>query len=158
MKNWLTASLDVYYHQNRARACAVVFRPQTAANIVGQHCVTFGPVAKYVPGQFYRRELPCLLNLLSSMDITPELLIIDGFVHLTGGNKGLGGHLFEALEGNIPVIGVAKTYFAAADPYIAIFRGQSRRPLYVSSIGIDLASASALIKSLMVRLALKPLA
>lgn len=64
------------------------------------------------------------------------------------GKKGLGGHLFEALHRNIPVIGVAKTFYKGCRSYSAVFRGKSRKPLFVSSIGVALQSAAALIENL----------
>lgn len=66
---------------------------------------------------------------------------------MIGDRPGLGRHLFEILGHRIPVIGVAKSRFADA-PGIEILRGGSRRPLYVTSAGIDPRGASEKIRTM----------
>ena len=82
------------------------------------------------------------------MESDINLVIVDGYVLLKDGKIGLGGHLYRALEGRIPVIGVAKSYFVNSRNYIKVYRGESNRPLYVSSIGIETGFAANLIKNL----------
>ena len=96
--------------------------------------------ASYVPGSFYKRELPCILALLDKLKQIPVEMIIDGYVWL-GARSGLGQHLFEALGCRIPVIGVAKSAFpgAAAEK---IYRGTSRRPLYITAAGVPIGIAA----------------
>ena len=79
-----------------------------------------------------------MLKVLRKVDVSLETVLVDGYVWL-GNDKspGLGAHLFEALDGKIPVIGVAKTKFASAVIAKEIFRGNSRNPLYVTSAGIN---------------------
>lgn len=60
----------------------------------------------------------------------------------------MGAHLFESQNGKLPIIGVAKTYFEGCEDYRTVYRGNSVKPLYVSSIGIDLDCAAKLIKGL----------
>ncbi|WEK70576.1 MAG: endonuclease V [Candidatus Chryseobacterium colombiense] len=110
-------------------------------------------VEEYVPGQFYRRELPCILSLLEK--IKPQIdkiscIIIDGFVYLDDDmSPGLGKHLYDALNSEIPVIGVAKTNFATVEKYkLALKRGSSETPLYISSVGIDMNKAHDLIRKM----------
>ncbi|MBN1625201.1 MAG: endonuclease V [Deltaproteobacteria bacterium] len=96
--------------------------------------------AEYIPGQFYRRELPCIVALLDKIREPLEGIIIDGYVML-GDRPGLGMHLFNHLEGRSPVIGVAKSEFR--DAYAArVFRGRSERPLYVTAVGMNLSQAT----------------
>ena len=101
-------------------------------------------IGPYVPGKFYRRELPCILVLLEQIRKLPDELIIDGHVML-GDRPGLGKHLFAAVGGKRPVIGVAKSGFAGYSG-AEIFRGKSRRPLYVTCAGADLKEASEKIR------------
>ena len=72
-----------------------------------------------------------------------EAIIVDGYVQLDdAGKKGLGAYLYEALDKQIPVIGVAKRAFHANEKHSrAIERGTSKNPIYVSAIGFDLAAA-----------------
>lgn len=116
--------------------------------IVSHYVETIGKVNDYVPGEFYKRELPCLLKVYGKVKEEISLAIVDGYVWLEVGKKGLGGYFFEALCKKTPVIGVAKTFFKGCRDYIEVYRGQSNRPLFVSSAGIGLAHAAELIKNL----------
>ena len=135
---------DVQYNDanNTAQAAAVALTDWADSNPLRKWTAQITPIEPYVPGQFYRREMPCLLQLLTPhlSDIT--VIVIDGYVWLGGKDKpGLGAHLYEALERNIPVIGVAKTKFADASPVSELLRGSSQTPLYVSAAGMDLSLA-----------------
>jgi deoxyribonuclease V len=98
-------------------------------------------VAPYQPGQFYRRELPCLLSVLATVAEPLEAIVVDGYVWLSDDRPGLGAHLYEALGHREAVIGVAKTRFAGAEAE-PVIRGGSRRPLYVSAAGLERAAAA----------------
>lgn len=139
---------DVYYSGDRAWAAGIVFVPFPQERALAQYRLNVAAPAAYVPGQFYRRELPCLLHLYFRIGETLDLIIIDGYVWLATGKKGLGAHLFSALGAKIPVIGVAKTYYHGCDCCRPVLRGQSQKPLYVSSVGLDLAAASEIIEHL----------
>jgi deoxyribonuclease V len=82
-----------------------------------------------------------LLNQIDLENI--EAIIVDGFVYLDDDKKhGLGGHLYEKLNGKIPIIGVAKTNFASIEKdKKPLLRGDSAKPLFITSIGIDLEEA-----------------
>ena len=108
--------VDVGYHDSGARAAAVTFERWEDAEVSGEYSLDIAKVEPYVPGQFYKRELPCLLAVLDVLPTKLDVLVIDGYVWLDGNNqKGLGGHLFEALGESSAVIGVAKTQFATPD-------------------------------------------
>jgi len=79
-----------------------------------------------------------------------ELIIVDGFVYLDDrGQLGLGGHLYHKLEGKIPVIEVAKSNFATIETCKrTVLRGQSRNPLYVTAIGMDVEEAAEKVKNM----------
>ena len=68
----------------------------------------------------------------------PEYIVIDGYVYLDGNKKaGLGKHLYDALQERSIVIGVAKSGFKDIPGETEIFRGGSKRALYVTSAGIS---------------------
>jgi deoxyribonuclease V len=70
-------------------------------------------------------------------------VIVDGYVWLDGGGrKGLGAHLFDALDGRFAVVGVAKHSFHGATNAIPVLRGSSLRPLYVTAEGISPSDAA----------------
>ena len=100
----------------------------------------------YLPGQFFRRELPCILSILDEIDEEMDTLIIDGYVDL-GLKPGLGRHLWDALSGKKIVIGVAKSLYKGADA-VKVFLGKSNRPLYITSAGIDVLTAASFISSM----------
>jgi len=144
-------AIDVHYKENYAKVIGVLFNLEDKEpyQIISD---TITNVAPYEPGQFYKRELPCLLklikhNILSKIDI----IIVDGHVYIDNDFKlGLGGYLYNELDQKIPVIGVAKRSFHnTEDVTKKIFRGQSKNPLFVSSIGVDLKTASDIVKNLM---------
>jgi deoxyribonuclease V len=57
--------------------------------------------------------------------------------------------LYETLQQQIPVIGVAKTKFLQNTQHVReVFRGQSINPLYISSIGIDIDQAAQNIQNM----------
>lgn len=75
------------------------------------------------------------------------LIVVDGYVDLDpAGLAGLGAHV--RAEYGVPVIGVAKTAFRTATHAAAVFRGQSRRPLYVTAAGISVTEAAAVVSEM----------
>ncbi len=138
-------AFDVHYHDDRrASAAAVLFGEYTDGEAASEYVISAIIASGYVPGQLYKRELPCILALLDRLDRMPDEMIIDGYVML-GERPGLGYHLFEAFQGNIPVIGVAKSPYRGAGA-IEVVRGRSRRPLYVTAAGIDSREAAQRIR------------
>lgn len=96
-------------------------------------------VAPYEPGQFFKRELPCIMAGLAHFDSKDALLVIDGFVSLDQGRPGLGMHLHEVT--GLPVIGIAKTSFKGAQ-LAPVLRGTSKKPLYVQAVGLPFGEAN----------------
>lgn len=135
---------DVHYLETGAMAAGVLFRNWQEARSERVVLAEVVEVAEYVPGEFYQRELPCLLALLDKLKKEPDCIIVDGFVFLDGHQApGLGKHLYDALDGRIPVVGVAKSVFKDSPPETEIYRGESKHPLYVTSVGIPLEEAKA---------------
>jgi len=65
---------------------------------------------------------------------------------LDGINKvGLGKRLYDCLDGNVKVIGVAKNAFMGITTDFELYRGESKKPLYITCIGEDLAKAKECI-------------
>lgn len=105
---------------------------------------TPGVAPPYIPGAFYKRELPYLVDALSREGAPPgAIVVVDGFVWLGAGVPGLGAHLREALPGKPPIVGVAKTPFrGAATVAREVRRGVSKTPLFVTAAGIGLDEAA----------------
>ncbi len=142
-------AIDVDYRADQALVAGVCFRhwDDESPEIVFHTEVT--NVEDYQPGQFYKREMPCIIKLLKDHNLNPDLIVIDGFVVLGQDSKsGLGMHLYNALGKNTPVIGVAKTAFQDSKPESEVFRGKSEKPLYVTAIGIEEQLAKSYISSM----------
>lgn len=144
----MLACVDVDYQEKGAVAACVLFRSWGDAGSAEERVEAIARVEPYQPGQFYRRELPCLLSVLRTVAEPLEAVVVDGYVWLKDETTpGLGAYLYEALGRDVPVIGVAKTRFAGAAAE-AVRRGDSRRPLYVSAIGIDRQTAAQYIQAM----------
>ena len=145
----MIACLDVDYRDGAGVAACLLFTDWRAATAEMELVEVISPVAPYVPGEFYRRELPCLLKVLAKAAVDPDAILIDGYVWLGEEKKpGLGAHLYDALERRAAVIGVAKSRFADMGSVREVHRGGSRRPLYVSAAGLDLETAARQVESL----------
>jgi deoxyribonuclease V len=144
----LKACLDVDYRGDEAVAACVLFHDWADPAPTGQLVRTIHGIEPYVPGQFYRRELPCLLAVLSDVPEPVELVVVDGYVWLADEDRpGLGAHLHEALGRRLPVVGVAKTRFASARLAVPVVRGESAtRPLFVTAAGMDVHLAARAIE------------
>ncbi len=131
------AITDVDYRDDHAQAACVVIEAWDAPAAIERVVRRVEPVAPYVPGAFYKRELPCLLAVLEALEAPADLVVVDGYVWLDAHERrGLGAHLHEALERRIPIVGVAKTSFAGSSFAFEVRRGRSENPLYVTAVGI----------------------
>ena len=143
-------AIDVYYTDNRAKAVGVLFDWEAAVPM--QTIIKYvEEVGEYIPGEFYKRELPCIAALLNKIGThLLDAVIVDGHIYVdNNGTYGLGGRTFELLEGKIPVIGVAKTGFHTnKETVVEVLRGESKNPLHVSAIGMEVNLAAAKIKAM----------
>jgi len=141
----LFAAADVHYGVP-VRAALVVAADPRFARLVTERTVEAPEPAPYRPGQFYLRELPPLRAVLDGVGRL-DLIVIDGYVDLDpGGRPGLGAHLHAEL--GVPVVGVAKTAFAAATHAIPVRRGASARPLFVTAAGLSRGRAARLVRDM----------
>lgn len=139
-------AVDVDYREDKAVAAGVLFQNWEDSEPVQELISEIHKVAEYEPGQFYKRELPCVLALLQQLAQLPEFIVIDGYVYLDGNQKpGFGKHLYEALEGKSVIIGVAKSRFKDTPAETEIFRGGSKRALYVTAVGVSEVEAKSLV-------------
>ena len=111
----MIAAVDVHYDEaaRRGRAAAVVFDAWEDGEAAGEYVAEVENVADYVPGEFYRRELPCLMAVMGKVEPKPDVV----------------------------VVGVAKTFFVGA-PAREVLRGGSKMPLYVSAAGMEVEDAA----------------
>jgi deoxyribonuclease V len=143
-------AIDVHYKENYAKAVGAIFNWEDATP---QHIIIekITNVEEYIPGQFYKRELPCIMALVAKVDLVElEAIIIDGHIYIDHlKNYGLGAHLWEALHQKIPIIGIAKKAFHTnKETVITITRGTSKQALYISSIGVAAIDLVSKIKNM----------
>lgn len=138
----MIAAFDTQYLNDSATTACVCFDNWSDTFPMQEFVEQTHKIAPYEPGKFYKRELPCITSLLKNNNLQPHIIIVDGYVWLNENQIGLGGHLYNVLAQQIPVIGVAKTRFKLHSKVKEVFRGSSQNPLYVSAIGIDLDEAA----------------
>jgi len=143
------ACIDVAYSQDSAIAAVILFESWTREKPNHQYVMPTMGVDPYVPGEFFRRELPPILEAIHQLSDLPRTILVDGYVWLNEREKrkGLGAHLYDALNERVPIIGVAKNAFSESDA-TPVYRGESRRPLYVTSVGIDTPAARRAVRSM----------
>lgn len=138
----MIACLDVGYTGAVARAACVVINDWRASRPTAECVATIHEVKGYQPGEFYRRELPCIRAVLDKLNQPPTCIVVDGYVWLDGDHRpGLGAHLYETLNHKVPVIGVAKNPFRDTEHATELRRGTSDRPLYITAVGVPIAQA-----------------
>jgi len=137
---------DTYYTEYLANTAVVGILNWNSSEASIIHSEITNEINEYESGAFYKRELPCLLSLIKQLTIKPgnDLIVVDGYVQLSDDGKlGLGGYLYEALDKTIPVVGVAKNDFVGLlTKKREVFRGESRKPLFITSAGVDLDEVS----------------
>lgn len=139
----LATDVKYYDKEATARAIGILFNwlDEEPSKLIVKEV---NNIHEYIPGQFYKRELPCILEILETINLDDiDTVIVDGHVYISNEmDYGLGAHLWKSLDSRIPVIGVAKSAFKTNNnTVVELYRGESKTPLYVSSIGLDLKEA-----------------
>jgi len=121
------AGVDVGFEEGGAitRAAAVLIDPDTLAPIA--EVVARQPTRMpYIPGLLSFRELPALLQALSELPQTPDLVFVDGHGIAHPRRLGIAAHL--GVVTGLPTIGVAKSILVGAHHELGPHRGD-RQPL-----------------------------
>src|ERR1051326_7930003 len=101
----MLVALDVHYDEATmiGAGAAVVFEQWEDAVPMAACVAECRDIQPYVPGELFKRELPCLLAVLGKVREPLSLLVVDCYVTL-GSKPGLGMHLWEALDRKVPII------------------------------------------------------
>ena len=127
-------AIDVQYLESTAYIAGVAFETWSAETPYAEYTSYLEDIEDYQSGFFYKRELPCIRKLLDDHQIQPDVIVIDGYVYLDGTSKpGLGKYLYDSLEQKADIIGVAKKEFTGIHESHRLFRGSSKKPLYITS-------------------------
>ena len=144
-------ALDTYYYDGYSYTVGGVFDSWTAEKASyyvtsKRDCID----AEYETGELFKRELPCIMQCLSLVNLDNiDTIIVDGFVWLSDDGKaliaGLGQKLHESLlflrGKDITVVGVAKNPYHVKIPNcFEVKHGlESNKPLYVTCSNPDYA-------------------
>ena len=143
------AATDVHYFDDAARAACVMFETWNDASPAREWVAITGAAEPYRSGEFFRRELPCILEVLRQAPTLPDAIVVDGFVWLDQGRSpGLGARVWEALDRKCAVVGVAKNPRHGSPDARAVLRGGSAKPLWVSAAGMVLDDAALLVQGM----------
>lgn len=151
--------LDVMYDEAKglARTAAVEFQEFTDSHETAVHVAESPIASEYIPGEFFKRELPAIMAALQQIGLDRvkgecDAIVVDGLYMLGVGHPGLGArlkqHLSETYGIDVEVIGIAKTHFNGCESVAkAVQRGKDAvKPLYVNGSGDR--DYAALVKSM----------
>jgi len=142
-------AMAVHFDGAQATAAAAAFDAWDSAEATKTYVSHIAHVEKAERGTLDLRELPCLMQLLREHRLEPELILIDGFVHLDADETpGLGQHLFQALGGTVPVVGVSKSGLPGLSSQFEVMREEETKPLLVTCAGIDIGAAKARLRAM----------
>ena len=136
---------DVTYHEdsNVAKTVALEF-DNFNDKVESKSYVDESQIAsEYIPGEFYKRELPAIMSLitnkigLNTLKNNYDAIVVDGLYMLGKDHLGLGARLKNHLMKlgiDIEVIGIAKSYYKDCEQVAGIvYRGkEATKPLYVN--------------------------
>ena len=142
-------AIAVHIDGTQAQAAAIAFEAWDAPEATHTYLSQITNIEKPKRGELDLRELPCVMQLLQQHKLAPELIVIDGFVHLdVDETPGLGQHLFQALGGTVPVIGISKTSRPGLSAQFEVAREEEAKPLIVTCAGMDIGAAKARLRTM----------
>lgn len=128
---------------------AVAFDEWDASEASRTFACRVSPVDPLVRGPRGAAELAAVLQLLREHTLEPEVIVIDGPVHLDAAETpGWGRQLFDALGGRSAVIGISMRALPGLPTQFEVWRDDEARPLTVTCIGLDLGAAKARVRTM----------
>ena len=140
-------ALDSYYKGDICNTSLVLFENIDSSKPIYTNSIYTKVTSEYIPGEFYKRELPGIKKILNKFikeheDLWKKIyyIIVDSYIKLKLGDKewdGLGAYVYNYLIGieqRKIVYGVAKSKFGDCDKIsYEVYRGKSKTPLYVQT-------------------------
>lgn len=71
--------VDVSYSDDSALAAGIVIESWESNVVVERLTAKVDGLASYIPGKFYLRELPCIIELLKHVEHPLECIVVDGW-------------------------------------------------------------------------------
>ena len=142
-------AVGVHYLGDGALAAGVAFDEWDAPEASRTFTSRVAHVDKPARGKPDLCELPCLVQLLRDHALEPDVIVIDGPVHLDAAETpGLGRTLFDALGGRTAIIGVSTRSMPGMPAQFEVYREEEARPLIVTCVGVDLGAAKVRIRTM----------
>ena len=145
----MIACIDVNYRGDRTTTACILGADWLAEPPYEKLILNGTTPEAYQSGEFFRRELPPILEILKNISSPLDCIIVDGYVWLgKDGSPGLGGYLYRELGEAVPVIGVAKNRYRDEEISGLVCRGGSSRPLYIPAAGMNQEEAAGHIRTM----------
>jgi deoxyribonuclease V len=142
-------AVGVHDLEGGAIVAAVSFDEWDAAEASRTFTSRVAPVDPPVRSPRGAAELAGVLQLLRDHALEPELIVIDGPVHLDAAEKpAWGRQLFDALGGRSAVIGISTRTMPGLPAQFEVWRDAEARPLIVTCVGIDLGAAKVRVRTM----------
>lgn len=140
----MIVAFDTYYYNGYSYTVGGVFKfwgdKEVAYYVTSRRN---GIDADYKPGELYKREMPCIMQCLSMLNLDHiDTIIIDGFVWLSEDGKTLTKALGARLQDEIfnkyqtkkTIVGIAKNKYHVDIPdCVEVERGlESKKPLFIT--------------------------
>jgi len=139
----------VQFEGAQATVAGVAFDAWDSAEADKTYLTQVVEVEKPAKGALDLRALPCVTQLLREHRLEPELILIDGFVHLDAAETpGWGQRLYEVLDRKVPVIGVSKKSLPGLSAQFEVLREEEAPPLFVTCAGVDIGAARVRLRSM----------
>jgi len=141
-------AVAVHFEGAQATVAAAAFDAWDAAEPMKTYVSPIDHLDKAVRGELDLREVACVMQLLREHNLAPELIVIDGFVHLDDETPGVGQHLYQALGGAVPIVGVSKKRLPGLSAQFEVLREDEAPPLVVTCAGLDIGAAKVRLRSM----------
>lgn len=142
-------AVDLHHLDSGAIAAAVAFDDWEAAEASRTFVSRVAPLDPPERRPRGEAELAGVLQMLREHALAPELIVIDGPVHLDASERpGWGRQLFDALGGRCAVIGMSTRTMPGLPAQFELWRDEEARPLFVTCVGIDLGAAKARVRTM----------
>ena len=141
--------IDADYNvKNQGHVVGILVENIYSKKEIGYVTAVVNNVGDYIAGKFYKRELGCIDAILKRLSLeTIDTIIVDGYADFGTEECSLGNYVYNNYH--IPVIGIAKKRYANCKiDNTEVYRGISKRPLYVTSKGLTLEKAKYYVKKM----------
>lgn len=143
-------TLAVHHEPTGSTAAACAFEEWSAAEPEKVYVTRLDPLPVPARGTPDERDAQAVTALVNQHHLVPELVVMDGLVHLdVSETPGPLARVHAALGGGVPVVGVSRAAFKAGPaPSHEVEREDEAPPVLVTAAGLDLGAAKARVRAM----------